>query len=67
MKKALLIGINYLQTNVSLHGCIDDIVNMNTVLKNVYKYDQITMLRDDITNNPATKPTRNNIMTALTQ
>jgi hypothetical protein len=64
MKKALLIGINYLQTNISLNGCIDDIVNMNAVLKDVYKYDQITVLRDDIAS-PDTLPTRNNIMTAL--
>jgi len=64
MKKALLIGINYLQTDVALKGCIDDIVNMNTVLKDVYKYDQVTILRDDI---PTSLPTRNNIMTALAQ
>ena len=64
MKKALLIGINYLQTNISLNGCIDDIVNMNAVLKDVYKYDHITVLRDDIAS-PETLPTRNNIMTAL--
>jgi hypothetical protein len=66
MKKALLIGINYLQTKVYLQGCIDDIVNMNKVLKDVYKYDQITILRDDI-NNSATQPTRDNIINALTQ
>ena len=67
MKKALLIGINYIQTNISLNGCIEDVVSMNTVLKDVYKYDQVTILRDDITNSPATQPTRNNIITALTQ
>jgi hypothetical protein len=66
MKKALLIGINYLQTNVSLNGCIDDVVNMNNMLRDVYKYDQITILRDDI-NNPTTLPTRNNIIAALAQ
>lgn len=66
MKKALLIGINYLNTNISLNGCIDDIVNMNTVLKDVYHYDQVTMLRDDIAN-PQTLPTRNNILTSLAQ
>lgn len=66
MKKALLIGINYFNSNYKLHGCIDDIVNMNKVLKEIYKYDQITMLRDD-SNNPQTLPTRNNILTALAQ
>lgn len=67
MKKALLIGINYIQTNISLNGCIEDVVSMNTMLKDVYKYDQVTILRDDITNSPTTQPTRNNIITALTQ
>jgi hypothetical protein len=66
MKKALLIGINYLNSNITLNGCIDDIVNMNKVLNEIYKYDQITMLRDD-SSNPQTLPTRNNILNALAQ
>jgi hypothetical protein len=66
MKKALLIGINYMNTNVSLKGCIEDIMNMNKVLKDIYRYDQITILRDDIAN-VQTLPTRNNILTALAQ
>lgn len=66
MKKALLIGINYINTNISLNGCISDIVNMNEVLKNTYNYDDITMLRDDI-QIPSLLPTRNNILIALQQ
>jgi hypothetical protein len=65
MKKALLIGINYIKSNVQLNGCIDDIVNMNAVLQNRYYYDQITMLRDDTTN-PSILPTRKNILNSLT-
>ena len=64
MKKALLIGINYINTNISLNGCISDIVNMNEVLKNTYNYDEITMLRDDI-QIPSLLPTRNNILIEL--
>ena len=55
VKKALLVGINY--TNVQqrqLHGCIDDIVNINELLVDNFNYDinNIIMLRDD--NNNAT-------------
>jgi len=64
MKKALLIGINYINSNIKLNGCIDDIVNMNTVLKDIYNYDSVIMLRDDISN-PATMPTKQNILSAL--
>jgi hypothetical protein len=64
MKKALLIGINYINTSSQLYGCIDDIVNMNNVLVNNYLYDQVTMLRDD-TSNPSLIPTRSNILKAL--
>jgi hypothetical protein len=62
MKKALLIGINYLsQPDVSLRGCIDDIVNMRNVLIDAYDYpvSDINMLRDDDTLN---LPTRENVM-----
>lgn len=64
MKKALLIGINYINTNVPLYGCIEDIVNMSNVLQNNYLYDSITMMRDDITTNTLI-PTRKNILSAL--
>lgn len=64
MKKALLIGINYINSNVQLNGCIEDIMNMSAVLQNTYYYDQITMLRDDTTNT-SIMPTRKNILTAL--
>lgn len=61
MKKALLIGINYINSNVQLNGCIEDIVNMNAVLTNNFLYDNVKMLRDDMN----TPPTRSNILAAL--
>jgi len=64
MKKALLIGINYINSNVRLYGCIGDVVNMNTVLTNTFLYDDVKILRDDI-NTTTNKPTRNNILTSL--
>ena len=66
MKKAVLIGINY--TDVpgdTLHGCIDDIVNISNVLVTQYGYNtqDIVMLRDDSLD-PALQPTRANIISA---
>ena len=64
MKKALLIGIDYIQdNNVTLYGCINDIVNMRNVLIDAYGYNinDITMLRDDETR-PEYQPTRANII-----
>lgn len=66
MKKALLVGINYVNSDIKLNGCINDIVNMETVLKTKYNYDHITMLRDDVTD-PKLLPTHNNILVALRQ
>lgn len=64
-KKALLIGINYLDSPTNaLNGCINDVINMRNMLIDEYAYDSnnITMLRED-TNN---KPTRANIIDNLT-
>lgn len=66
MKKALLIGINYsAQPDISLRGCIDDIVNMRNVLIDAYDYSvsDITILRDD---DPLNLPTRENMMNHFT-
>ena len=62
MKKALLIGINYINTSAQLYGCIEDVINMNNVLVNNYFYDEVTILRDDIVSK---SPTRSNILKAL--
>lgn len=59
VKKALLIGINYIGTEFGLNGCINDIKNLKTFLVDNcnYKEDNIVILseEDDI------KPTMENI------
>jgi len=71
MKKALLIGINYKSIpDISLNGCIDDIINMREMLVNQYLYDasNIVMLRDDVQSdvqNGSVSPTYENIMREL--
>jgi hypothetical protein len=67
MKKALLIGINYISIpDVTLYGCIDDIVNVRNVLIDAYDYqaENIVLLRDDIQDSRFL-PTYNNIITQL--
>jgi len=68
MKKALLIGINYYNfPDITLNGCVRDILNMRNMLIDAYDYSQnnIIMLRDDVTN-ASSQPTRANILSALT-
>ena len=65
LKKALLIGINYLDSPTNaLNGCINDVINMRNMLIDAYGYDStnITVLREDTDN----KPTRTNIINSLT-
>lgn len=65
MKKALLIGINYYDlSNITLNGCINDIININNMLIDAYDYkiDNIIMLRDDLSYN---QPTKDNILNNL--
>jgi hypothetical protein len=64
-KKALLIGINYLDSPTNaLNGCINDVINMRNMLIDAYGYDStnINVLREDTDN----KPTRANIIASLT-
>ena len=68
MRKALLIGINYIGTNYELKGCINDVRNVNNFLLTIgYLQKDIMTLTDDITNKPklTQKPTKQNIITAL--
>jgi len=47
-KRALLVGINYRGTSGELHGCINDINNIKSLLlKNGYKEENIRMMSDD--------------------
>lgn len=67
MKKALLVGINYIATpSIRLNGCIDDIKNMSNMLIDAYSYDKknIYMLRDDQPDS-SILPTRANILQRL--
>jgi hypothetical protein len=59
VKKALLIGINYKDTDNELYGCINDITNINNFLVNncLYNSSNIKVLTDD----SDTKPTFLNI------
>lgn len=59
-KKALLIGINYINTPYELSGCINDTDKINTLLTN-YGFTSINLLTDLTTN----KPTKQNILNEL--
>lgn len=52
VKRALLIGINYIDTvaQYRLNGCINDAINVENLLIDAYNYDinNIKLLRDDI-------------------
>jgi hypothetical protein len=52
VKRALLIGINYIDTDAQyrLNGCINDAINVENLLIDAYNYDinNIKLLRDDI-------------------
>ena len=57
-KKALLVGINYINTQDELNGCINDVNVMSNKLRIDYGFKSITILTDET----AYKPTRNNII-----
>jgi hypothetical protein len=59
VKKALLIGINYINTRYALNGCINDIQNVQSLLQQ--KGYSIISLTDYTTS----KPTYNNILQTL--
>ena len=48
-KKALLVGLNYRNTRAELHGCSNDVNNMQQVLvkQNGFKLEDILMLNED--------------------
>lgn len=67
MKKAVLIGINYINDQqLRLNGCINDAVAMGNMLMDAYDYPKtnITMLRDDLQNSQYL-PTAANIVREL--
>jgi hypothetical protein len=63
-KKALLIGINYVNDpNARLQGCIEDITNISDLFTKNYDYkkENVIQLRDD-SSDITQQPTRNNIL-----
>ena len=62
LKRALLVGINYVGTQYELAGCVNDVVNMQNQLKVFFpKCQEYQMLTDSTT----TKPTKANILAAI--
>jgi metacaspase-1 len=65
MKRALLIGINYFGQGGELHGCHNDIDNMQRYLRGC-GFTQFTVLKDDNKGNASSStPTRANILAAM--
>jgi hypothetical protein len=66
LKKALLIGINYIaDPNNRLNGCINDVLAIQKQLNKYYPLcTNIRILTDDKPN-PATQPTRKNILDGI--
>ena len=62
LKRAVLVGINYVDTSYELAGCINDVMNMRTQLRRLYPtLRDIRMLTDD----GAIKPSKANILAAI--
>ena len=59
-KKALLIGINYINTQNELNGCINDVLAIKDRISS-NGFNDITLLTD----NTIVKPTKNNILNAF--
>lgn len=71
-KKALLIGINYINSSLRLYGCINDAVAVKSVLVDAYGYREqdVIVMRDDsyfegIEGYENRLPTKENIMAWL--
>jgi hypothetical protein len=65
-RKALLIGINYFGQKGQLRGCINDVKNLSTYLKETHGYQREDMvcLTDD-QQNPMSQPTKANMIRAM--
>ncbi len=62
IKRALLIGIDYVDTPIRLYGCQNDIKNIRNIITNTYKFNpaDIRIMTDD-----SFKPTVVNIANAM--
>jgi hypothetical protein len=52
-KKALLFGLNYINTSNELKGCIDDVRNVSQILQECY-FNDIQILTDETSSKPTT-------------
>ncbi|KAI8640055.1 caspase domain-containing protein [Parasitella parasitica] len=66
-KRALLIGINYFNTENELSGCINDVHNIKEFLISMYGFhqDDMVILTDDQPQDTEFFPTRANILSAM--
>ncbi|CAG8554385.1 2454_t:CDS:2 [Funneliformis caledonium] len=68
-KRAVLIGINYVNTRFQLGGCFNDVNNIKSFIKKNYGYDESNMkvLTDSPEghSDPSLIPTRENIIEAI--
>lgn len=65
MKRALLIGINYIGSSCELCGCVNDTINMkNLLIKSFHYTEDNIILLDDVGAN-SLKPTKDNILLNL--
>jgi hypothetical protein len=62
LKRALLVGINYVGTPYTLAGCINDVTNMQIQLQ---KYFPMCKEYRAVTDNTVMKPTKANILDSL--
>ena len=58
IKRALLIGCDYIGSQYQLSGCINDVENIQTKLKSQYGFNNIVIMTD----NTDKKPTKANIL-----
>lgn len=61
-RKALFIGINYFGQKGELRGCLNDVENIHTFLKENYQLDETMVLTDEPNNSNDSLPTRDNIL-----
>jgi hypothetical protein len=63
-KKAVYIGINYLDSKTKLIGCINDARNISELFSRKFGFNEYILLTDD-SDDEETKPTYDNIISAM--
>lgn len=63
MRRALLIGINYIGTDYELRGCINDVINMKNYLKTSYGFqDSEIRVMTELSEDSSRQPTKENML-----